>query len=148
MNDRYRWIALSNTTLGVLLATLDASITLIAMPDIFRGIQLDPLVPSNSFYLLWMILGYIIVGSVLIVSLGRLGGHLRSRADLQPGIRDLHRGVAVACGRLVDPARRRRLPDRVQDLPGDRRGVPDGECGGDHHHAFPQNQRGMALGIN
>src|SRR5690348_10815647 len=72
-DDRYKWIALSNTTLGVLLATLDASITLIAMPDIFRGIKLDPLVPSNSFYLLWMILGYFVVTSVLIVSLGRLG---------------------------------------------------------------------------
>src|ERR1700755_1230210 len=71
--DNYKWIALSNCTLGVLLATLDASITLIAMPDIFRGIHLDPLVPSNSFYLLWMILGYLVVSSVLIVSLGRLG---------------------------------------------------------------------------
>src|SRR5436309_12556350 len=72
-SDRYRWIALSNTTLAVLLATLDVSITLIAMPDIFRGIHLDPLTPSNSFYLLWMILGYMVVSSVLIVSLGRLG---------------------------------------------------------------------------
>ena len=72
-SDRYKWIALSNVTLGVLLATIDASITLIAMPDIFRGIHLDPLVPSNSLYLLWMILGYIVVASVLIVSLGRLG---------------------------------------------------------------------------
>src|SRR5579871_917884 len=72
-DDRYKWIALSNTTLAVLLATLDASITLIAMPDIFRGIKLDPLVPSNSFYLLWMILGFLVVSSVLIVSLGRLG---------------------------------------------------------------------------
>jgi MFS family permease len=57
----------------VLLATLDASITLIAMPNIFRGIKLDPLVPANSFYLLWMILGFLVVSSVLIVSLGRLG---------------------------------------------------------------------------
>lgn len=72
-NDRYKWIALSNTTLATLLATLDASITLIAMPDIFRGIHLDPLIPSNSFYLLWMILGYLVVTSVLVVSLGRLG---------------------------------------------------------------------------
>ncbi len=71
--ENYKWIALSNCTLGVLLATLDASITLIAMPDIFRGIKLDPLVPSNSFYLLWMILGFLVVSSVLIVSLGRLG---------------------------------------------------------------------------
>jgi len=72
-SDRYKWIALSNTTLGVLLATLDASITLIAMPAIFRGIHLDPLRPENSFYLLWMILGFLVVSSVLIVSLGRLG---------------------------------------------------------------------------
>jgi MFS family permease len=71
--DKYKWIALSNCTLGVLLATLDASITLIAMPDIFRGIRLDPLVSANSFYLLWMILGFLVVSSVLIVSLGRLG---------------------------------------------------------------------------
>src|SRR5246127_3581571 len=68
--ENYKWIALSNCTLGVLLATLDASITLIAMPDIFRGIHLDPLVPANSFYLLWMIFGFLIVTSVLIVSLG------------------------------------------------------------------------------
>ena len=47
MNDRYKWIALSNTTLAILLATLDVSITLIAMPSIFRGIHLDPLVPAN-----------------------------------------------------------------------------------------------------
>jgi len=71
--DGYKWVALSNTTLGVLLATIDASITLIAMPDIFRGIHLDPLGPGNSFYLLWMILGFLVVTSVLVVSLGRLG---------------------------------------------------------------------------
>jgi MFS family permease len=72
-SDRYKWIALSNVTLGVLLATLDGSIVLIAMPSIFRGIHLDPLEPANSFYLLWMILGFLVVTSVLIVSLGRLG---------------------------------------------------------------------------
>ncbi len=66
-------MALSNTTLGVLLATIDSSIILIAMPAIFRGIHLDPLLPSNSFYLLWMIFGYLVVTSVLVVSLGRLG---------------------------------------------------------------------------
>ena len=71
--DRYKWMALSNAMLAVLLATLEASITIIAMPDIFRGIHLDPLVPANSFHLLWMILGYLVVTSVLIVSLGRLG---------------------------------------------------------------------------
>jgi len=71
--DRYKWVALANTTLGVVLATIDASIVLIAMPAIFRGIHLDPLQPGNSFYLLWMILGFLVVSSVLVVSLGRLG---------------------------------------------------------------------------
>src|ERR1700751_782255 len=71
--ENYKWIAPSNWTLGVLLATLDASITLIAMPAIFRGIHLDSLVPGNSFYVLWMILGFLIVSSLLVVSLGRLG---------------------------------------------------------------------------
>jgi MFS family permease len=69
----YKWLVLSNTTLAVLLATLDGSIVIIAMPDIFRGIHLNPLQSGNSFYLLWMILGYLVVSSVLIVSLGRLG---------------------------------------------------------------------------
>ena len=72
-DDRYKWIALSNTTLAMLLATIDASIMLIAMPDVFRGIHLNPLEPGNSFYLLWMILGFLVVSSVLVVSLGRLG---------------------------------------------------------------------------
>jgi MFS family permease len=71
--DRYKWIALINTTLGVLMVTIDGTIVLIAMPDIFRGIKLDPLQPGNTFYLLWMILGFLVVTSVLVVSLGRLG---------------------------------------------------------------------------
>ena len=79
--DGYKWVALSNTTVGVMLATIDSSIMLIAMPDIFRGIGLNPLDPANSFYLLWMILGFLIVSSVLVVRLGRLGdivGRVRS----------------------------------------------------------------------
>ncbi|HUZ19026.1 MAG TPA: MFS transporter [Acidimicrobiales bacterium] len=72
-DERYKWIALSNVTLGVLMATIDGSITLIAMPDIFRGIHLDPLQAGNSFYLLWMLLGFLVVTSVLVVNFGRLG---------------------------------------------------------------------------
>src|ERR1700749_2960477 len=72
-DDKYKWVVLSNTTLAILLATLDASITLIAMPDIFRGIHLDPLQPANSFYLLWMLLRFLVVSSVRIGSIGRLG---------------------------------------------------------------------------
>ena len=71
--ENYKWVALANTTLGVVMATIDSSIMLIALPDIFRGIQLNPLLPGNSFYLLWMILSFLIVSSVLVVSFGRLG---------------------------------------------------------------------------
>src|SRR5579884_2703685 len=69
----YKWVALSNTTLGMLMATINQSIILIALPDIFRGIGVDPLAPGNTSYLLWMILGFLVVTAVLVVSLGRLG---------------------------------------------------------------------------
>ena len=64
---------LSNTTLGVLMATIDASIVLISLPDIFRGIQLNPLTPGNTSYFLWLLMGYMLVTAVLVVSFGRLG---------------------------------------------------------------------------
>jgi MFS family permease len=72
-SPEYKWIALSNTTLGVLMVTINQSIILIALPDIFRGIRLDPLQPGNTSYLLWLILGFLVVTAVLVVSLGRLG---------------------------------------------------------------------------
>src|SRR6201994_2101596 len=71
--SNYKWIALSNTTLGVLIATINASILLISLPDIFKGIDINPLLPSNTNYLLWLILGFLVVTAVLVVSLGRLG---------------------------------------------------------------------------
>src|ERR1700677_1624089 len=69
----YKWIALSNTTLGVLMATINQSIVLISLPDIFRGIGLNPLSPDNTSYLLWMFMGFLVVSAVLVVSFGRLG---------------------------------------------------------------------------
>jgi MFS family permease len=72
-NRAYKWVALSNTTLAMTMATIDASIVIVSMPAIFRGIGLNPLTPGNVTYLLWMIMGYLLVQSVLVVSLGRLG---------------------------------------------------------------------------
>jgi MFS family permease len=147
-SENYKWIALSNTTLAVLLATLDASITLIAMPDIFRGIKLDPLVPGNSFYLLWMVLGYLVVSSVLIVSLGRLGdmyGRVRlynlgfvvyTAASLLLTI-DWMTGRAGATYLIVFRI--------VQGIGGAFLLANSAAILTD---AFPANQRGMALGIN
>jgi MFS family permease len=72
-STHYKWLVLSNTTLGVLMATINASILLIALPDIFRGIQIDPLAPGHTSYLLWLIMGYMVVTAVLVVSFGQLG---------------------------------------------------------------------------
>ncbi len=71
--DRYKWVALSNTTLATLIATIDLSVVLIALPDIFRGIHIDPLQPGNTTFLLWLLMGFMIVTAVLVVTLGRLG---------------------------------------------------------------------------
>jgi MFS family permease len=71
--DRYKWVALANTTAAMFMATLDGSIVIIALPAIFRGIHLDPLSPGNISYLLWMIMGYRLVQAVLVVAVGRLG---------------------------------------------------------------------------
>src|ERR1700712_1076081 len=88
LGSHYKWVALSNTTLGVLMVTINQSIILIALPDIFRGIHLDPLQPGNTSYLLWMILGFLVVTAVLVVSLGRLG-------DLFGRVRMYNLGFAV-----------------------------------------------------
>jgi MFS family permease len=72
-SPHYKWVALSNTTLGTLLATINASIVLISLPAIFKGVHLDPLTPGNVSYLLWMLMGYMLVTAVLVVTLGRLG---------------------------------------------------------------------------
>src|SRR5579872_2441431 len=73
LGPHYKWIALSNTTLGMLMVTINQSIVLIALPDIFRGIGLNPLSPGNTSYLLWMFMGFMVVTAVLVVSFGRLG---------------------------------------------------------------------------
>ncbi|GLZ43938.1 MFS transporter [Actinomycetospora sp. NBRC 106375] len=73
VGDGYKWVALSNTTLGVLIVTINMSILLIALPDIFKGIDISPLAPGNISYLLWLIMGYLVVTAVLVVSFGRVG---------------------------------------------------------------------------
>src|SRR6185312_11707706 len=72
-HPHYRWIALSNTTLGMLIVTINSSIVIISLPAIFRGIELDPLAPGNVGYLLWTLMGFMVVTAVLVVTLGRLG---------------------------------------------------------------------------
>jgi MFS family permease len=69
----YKWVALFTVTLGTLMVFINQSIVLISLPDIFRGIGLNPLTPGNTGYLLWMLLGFMVVLAVLLVSLGRVG---------------------------------------------------------------------------
>jgi MFS family permease len=146
--DGYKWVALSNTTLGTLMATLDGSIVIIAMPAIFRGIRMDPLAAGNIAYLLWMVLGYLLVSAVMVVSLGRLGdmfGRVRmynlgflifSLASLALSL-DPFTGPAGAWWLI--------LLRIVQAVGGSMLTANSAAILTD---AFPLEQRGMALGVN
>ncbi|GAA3562256.1 MFS transporter [Amycolatopsis ultiminotia] len=145
---RYKWVALSNTTLGVLMSALDGSIVIISLPAIFRGIGLDPLAPANIGYLLWMILGYLLVSAVLVVTLGRLGdmfGRVKmynvgfvifSVASVALSFDPFHAGggaLWLIGWRVVQAVGGAMLTANSAAILTD---------------AFPRAQRGMALGIN
>ena len=147
-SDRYKWVALSNTTLSMTMATIDASIVIIAMPAIFRGIHLNPLGPGNISYLLWMIMGYLLVQSVLVVTLGRLG-------DMFGRVKIYNLGFVVftlaSIALSLDPLTG---GGGALWLIGWRVGQAFGgamlmaNSAAILTDAFPANQRGMALGIN
>jgi MFS family permease len=144
----YKWVALSNTTLGMLAATVNASIVIISLPAIFRGIDLNPLTPSNVSYLLWMLMGYLVVSAVLVVTLGRLG-------DIYGRVRMYNLGFAVfAAGALALPFDPFKGPGGALWLIGWRilQAVGGAMLMANSPailtDAFPFNQRGMAMGIN
>src|SRR6478752_2718032 len=144
----YKWIVLSNTTLGILLASINASIVLISLPAIFRGIGLNPLAPGNVSYLLWMLMGYLVVTAVLVVPFGRLG-------DMLGRVRIYNLGFVVftfaAVALSFDPFH---LGGGALWLIGWRvvQGVGGAMLMASSSailtDAFPSNQRGMALGVN
>ncbi|GAA1669619.1 hypothetical protein GCM10009765_18870 [Fodinicola feengrottensis] len=148
LGPHYKWIALSNTTLGILMATINSSIVLIALPDIFRGININPLEGGNSNYLLWMIMGFLVVTAVLVVGFGRLG-------DMYGRVRMYNIGFAVfsissvflAVTWMTGPAAAWWLIGWriVQGIGGAFLFANSSAILTD---AFPVNQRGMALGIN
>jgi MFS family permease len=147
-HPRYKWVVLSNTTLGTLLATINASIVLISLPAIFRGIGLNPLAPGNVSYLLWMLMGYLVVTAVLVVLFGRLG-------DMYGRVKIYNIGFAVFTAAAValsfDPFH---LGGGALWLIGWRvlQGVGGAMLMASSSailtDAFPANQRGMALGVN
>jgi MFS family permease len=148
LGPHYKWIALSNTTLGVLMATINQSIVLIALPAVFKGIGLDPLGPGNTSYLLWMFMGFMVVTAVLVVSFGRLGdmfGRVRmynmgfavfSIASIFLTVTWMH-GVAGALWLIIWRV--------VQGIGGAFLFANSTAILTD---AFPANQRGTALGLN
>src|ERR1700676_3329239 len=148
LSPHYKWIALSNTTLGVLMATINQSIVLIALPDIFRGIGLDPLSPGNTSYLLWMFMGFLVVSAVLVVSFGRLG-------DMFGRVRMFTLGFAIfSVGSIfltvtwmhgADGALWLIIWRVVQGIGGAFLFANSAAILTD---AFPANQRGTALGLN
>ncbi|HXW45777.1 MAG TPA: MFS transporter [Streptosporangiaceae bacterium] len=144
----YKWVALSNTTLGMLAATVNASIVIIALPAIFRGIDLNPLEPSNISYLLWMLMGYLVVSAVLVVTLGRLG-------DIYGRVRMYNAGFAIfGLGALALPFDPFKGPSGALWLIGFRviQAVGGAMLMANSPailtDAFPANQRGTAMGIN
>ncbi|HET9896097.1 MAG TPA: MFS transporter [Streptosporangiaceae bacterium] len=144
----YKWTALSNTTLGVLAATVNASIVIISLPAIFRGIHLDPLTPGNISYLLWMLMGYLVVSAVLVVTLGRLG-------DIYGRVRMYNLGFTLfGLGALALPFDPLTGPGGALWLIGFRIIQAVGgamlmaNAPAILTDAFPANQRGMAMGIN
>ncbi|MCG7583784.1 MFS transporter [Mycolicibacterium sp. OfavD-34-C] len=147
-HPRYKWVALSNTTLGTLLAAVNASIVLISLPAIFRGIDLNPLSPGNISYLLWMLMGYLVATAVLVVPFGRLG-------DMFGRVRIYNIGFAVftvaAIALSFDPFHLGAgavwliVWRVVQGVGGAMLMASSSAILTD---AFPANQRGMALGVN
>jgi MFS family permease len=147
-HPRYKWVALSNTTLGILISTINSSIVIISLPAIFRGIHLDPLGAGNVSYLLWMIMGFLVVSAVLVVTLGRLGdiyGRVRmynlgfavfAAASVFLSLDPFHGGAGALWligGRVIQGVGGAMLFANATAILTD---------------AFPANQRGMALGIN
>jgi MFS family permease len=147
-NDRYKWVALSNTTLGVLMVTINASILLIALPDIFKGIKLDPLKPENTSFLLWLIMGFLVVTAVLVVSFGRIG-------DMYGRVRMYNLGfliftifsILLSVTWMTGPAGAWWLIV-MRVLQGIGGAFLFANSSAILTDAFPSHQRGLALGIN
>ena len=148
--DPYRgkWVALSNTTLGMVMVVVNSSITLIALPDIFRGIHLNPLTPGNTGYFLWLLMGYMVVTAVLVVSFGRLG-------DMYGRVRMYNLGFAVFSAFSVllsitwlegQAAALWLIAMRV--MQGGGAALLFANSSAILTDAFPPDQRGLALGVN
>ncbi len=113
-----RRVALSVTTVGILAATLNSSILLISLPAIFDGLGLNPLAPANISYLLWMLMGYLLVTAVLVVTFGRLGDQYGRARLFNLGFL-IFPVASVLCALVPNSGSAGALPSRAR--PGSRR---------------------------
>src|SRR3954449_6154143 len=65
-HEHYKWWALSCTSLGMLLATINSGTLIIALPDLERALD------TSILTLVWVILAYMIASTVLVLTAGRL----------------------------------------------------------------------------
>ncbi|HUY96629.1 MAG TPA: MFS transporter [Verrucomicrobiae bacterium] len=144
----YRWVALSNTTLGILMASLNGTIILISLPAIFRGIHVDPLVPAETSVFLWLIMGYMVVTATLVVTAGRL-------SDMYGRVRLYNAGFAVfSVGSVLlfltpgtgNQAAIEMIAFRVVQAVGG--AFLFANSAAILTDAFPADRRGLALGLN
>jgi MFS family permease len=134
--------------MGVLMVVINGSITIIALPDIFRGIGLDPLAPGNSSYFLWILMGYLLITSVLVLTFGRLG-------DMYGRVRMYNLGFAIfTFFSIMLSITWMKGPAAALWIIAMRAGQGIGgslevaNSSAILTDAFPENQRGFALGIN
>ena len=146
--DRYKWAVLSNTTLGVFMALLDSSIVIISLPAIFRGIHLDPLQPANIGYLLWMLMGYLVVTAVLVVSFGRLGDIYGRVRMYNAGFLVFTAGSALLALTPMNGAAGALWLIGWRIIQGIGGALLMANSAAILTDAFPPNERGMALGVN
>ena len=148
VGPRYKWVALTNTTLGVLMASIDASIVLISLPAIFNGIHINPLAPGESNYFLWMLLGYMVVTATLLVTFGRI-------SDMFGRVKLYNLGFAIfTVGSILlwltpgtgNTGALELIIFRL--IQGVGSGFLFANSAAIITDAFPANQRGLALGIN
>lgn len=148
IGPNYKWVALSNTTLGVVMSSMNSSILLIALPAIFRGLNINPLEPAETSYLLWMLLGYGVITAVCLVTLGRL-------SDIWGRVRLYNLGFVIftvaSILLFLTPSSGNAgaleiiIFRLVQGIGG---GFLTANSAAILTDAFPSNQRGFALGLN
>ncbi len=148
VGPHYKWIALTNTTIGVLMASIDISIVLISLPTIFKGIQIDPLAPGETNYFLWILLGYMVVTATLLVTFGRI-------SDMFGRVRFYNLGFAIfAVGStllwLTPSTGNAGALELIlfRFIQGIGAGFLFANSAAILTDAFPAHQRGLALGIN